>query len=323
MSFQATKWAYDYIVPNLRDQVEKLVILRLADRANENAVCWPSHRTTAKDLNVSVRAIQTAIKKLVELKILVVDEKKGKVGTIHLQLQNVITIEPSKLKKAKKKTIRVVKGELALPLTGEVSSPHGVKPDHPRNEAISPPRGEAVSPKSPSVESILNPPLEEEASETVVVAEKKDTECGEKSPIIWPTWLAVEEQLVCAKLLDRVDQGRQQQLVDELAGAASMKPIISPPAWLRRIISLDQAGDLILEHSASMAAARRACDANEARLLQISPPQPAHRKESKFTPSPAQLAEHEILKLKRLEWGFKPAAAQAEKDPTKITEPAK
>lgn len=323
MSFQATKWAYDYIVPNLRDQVEKLVILRLADRANDDGFCWPSHRKTAEDLNVSVRAIQTAIKKLVELKVLVVDEKKGKVGTIHLQLQNVITIEPSKLKKAKKKTVRVVKGELASPLTGKASSPHGVKPDHPGGEAISLPRGEAVSPKSPSVESALNPPLEKEASKTVVVAEKKETGCGEKSPIIWPTWLAVEVQLVCTQLLDRVDQGRRQQLVDELAGAASMQSILSPPAWLRRIIVLDQAGSLILEHSASMAAARQARVANEARLLQISPPQPAHRKESKFTPSPAQLAEHEILKLKRLQWGFKPAAAQAEKDPTKITEPVK
>lgn len=323
MSFQATKWAYDYIVPNLRDQVEKLVILRLADRANEDAFCWPSHRTTAEDLNVSVRAIQTAIKKLVELKVLVVDEKKGKVGTIHLQLQNVITIEPSKLKKAKKKTVRVIKGELASPLTGEASSPHGVKPDHPGGEAISLPRGEAVSPKSPSVESALNPPLEKEASKTVVVAEKKETACGEKSPIIWPTWLSVEVQLVCTKLLDRVDQSRRQQLVDELAGAASMQPIISPPAWLRRIISLDQAGGLILEHAYSTAAARRARDANEARLAAISPPKPHHHKDSQNTPSPALLAQKEIWKLRREEWGVKPAVAQAEKDTTKITEPAK
>jgi len=317
MSSAAMNWAFEKIVPNLTDQVVKLVILRLADRADPAGICWPGHKRTARDLNVSTRSVQLSIKKLSELKLIEVDQKKGKVGVIRLQLQNTVSGEFTKLKKPKKKTAPVPRGETIALHTGETSSPQGVKPLHPGGEENAPLGGEAISPESPSFESVINPPLEKEGGKTVVVAKKTDAKSGEMPSIIWPTWLEMELQLVCAQLLDRVDQGRRQVLVDEMAGAASMRPIKSPPSWLRRIIMLDKEGEggLILEHASSIAAARKAHDANEARLAAINTPKLAQQKDSKNTLSQAFLTQQAIWK----QWGEKPAVA----DPSQLTESSK
>jgi hypothetical protein len=318
MSSAAMNWAFEKIVPNLKDQVVKLVVLRLADRADPAGLCWPGHNRTARDLNVSTRSVQLSIKKLTELKLLEIDEKKGKVGLIRLQLQNTVPIESSQnaKKKVKKKTVRTVRGEAISPLTGDASSPHGVKPDHSGGYANSPPGGETVSPESPSVEFLIKPPLETD-TESVVVA-KRAEENGDMSTIIWPSWIALEMQGACVQTLDQVDIGRRQQLVDELAGAARMKPIVSPPAWLRRLIQLDRAGGLILEHADAAVAARRAHAAAAERLLSIGLPLQPSR--SMNQPSQIQIEQQELLKALRLKWRGKPPAEAKSAEPS---EPAK
>lgn len=303
MSSAAMNWAFEKIVPNLKDQVVKLVVLRLADRADPAGLCWPGHNRTARDLNVSTRSVQLSIKKLTELKLLEIDEKKGKVGLIRLQLQNTVPTESSQnaKKKVKKKTVRTVRGEAISPLTGDAGSPHGVKPDHPGGDANSPPGGEAVSPESPSVEFFIKPPLETD-TESVVVA-KKEEEAGNMQPIVWPSWISSDVKGACLQMLEQVDQERRQELVDELAGAASVKNIVSPPAWLRRLIQLDTAGSLILEHAEVMSAARRARVVHEERLLSINQPQ----QPTSIAPSQVQIDQLERMKDLRLKWRGKPA----------------
>lgn len=57
---------------------EKLVLLALADAANDEGVCWPSIATIARKCTRSERTIQSVIKKLVEDGHLSRDERPGR-----------------------------------------------------------------------------------------------------------------------------------------------------------------------------------------------------------------------------------------------------
>lgn len=62
MSFSATKWVWKQDLPH----VEKIVLLCLADRADENLKCWPSMETIAKDCGMCRRSVVRIIEKLRE-----------------------------------------------------------------------------------------------------------------------------------------------------------------------------------------------------------------------------------------------------------------
>lgn len=249
MSSAAMNWAFEKIVPHLRDQVEKLVILRLADRADPAGVCWPGHNRTAADLNVSVRSVQASVKRLSEIGLLKLGARAGTSSLIHLQLDSVV---PAELAAASKKKQKLKKG-------GEAISP---PPHAPRGEAISPegrsqftPRGEAISPKSPS-EPKKEPPQAKEKTVVVVMDE-----------IHWPAGLSAGQIQACAEALSLVSPARRQALADELAGAMARRHTIvaNPPGWLRGLAKRELNGDLLLELAPGIAAARAARAAARAR----------------------------------------------------------
>jgi len=60
MSFSATKWAWRQDLPH----PEKIVLLCLADRANEDLKCWPSMETIAVDCGMCRRSVVRIIEKL-------------------------------------------------------------------------------------------------------------------------------------------------------------------------------------------------------------------------------------------------------------------
>lgn len=74
MSIRLMSQVWDLILPDS----EKLVLLALADAANDEGVCWPSIATIARKCTRSERTVQSVIKKLVEDGHLSRDERPGR-----------------------------------------------------------------------------------------------------------------------------------------------------------------------------------------------------------------------------------------------------
>lgn len=64
---------------------QKIVLLALADSANDEGICWPSMASLSKKCSKSERTVQGVIKDLVSAKLLTRDERPGKgcIYTVH------------------------------------------------------------------------------------------------------------------------------------------------------------------------------------------------------------------------------------------------
>ncbi|HZK06447.1 MAG TPA: helix-turn-helix domain-containing protein, partial [Actinomycetaceae bacterium] len=68
MSLKAMLWVFDDLAD--LSQAETLVMLALADFADEDGTCWPSQATLARRARVGVRTLRTHVKRLEELGLL-------------------------------------------------------------------------------------------------------------------------------------------------------------------------------------------------------------------------------------------------------------
>lgn len=62
--------------------VTKLVLVKLADNANDQGECWPSHDTIARICEMSVKTSQRHVRKLEELGLVSIQTRKGKNGNL-------------------------------------------------------------------------------------------------------------------------------------------------------------------------------------------------------------------------------------------------
>lgn len=89
MSARAAAWAWQ-ILPSLSVPGEKLVLLRLADRADPAGKCWPGHEKTAADLGISETTVKNAIRGLESAGLIQIERQKigGRDATniYHLQI---------------------------------------------------------------------------------------------------------------------------------------------------------------------------------------------------------------------------------------------
>ena len=89
MSFRLAVEAFDAKVGN---PLRKLVLLKLADQANDDGLCWPSYETIAKACEVDRRSVIRHIKKLEEDSFLRIEKvydkeaKKNKSNRYHLTI---------------------------------------------------------------------------------------------------------------------------------------------------------------------------------------------------------------------------------------------
>jgi len=65
---------------------EKMVLLSLADQANDDGVCWPDTATIARRCSVSEKTVKRSIAGLVDLGLLTVKSEYGKPSVYHLHL---------------------------------------------------------------------------------------------------------------------------------------------------------------------------------------------------------------------------------------------
>lgn len=82
MSLDATRRAWELELP----MGQKIVLLVLADHANDDAVCWPSQRRIATRAGCTVRAVQIVLGKLEQRGLFRRVTADGRVSTYHLTL---------------------------------------------------------------------------------------------------------------------------------------------------------------------------------------------------------------------------------------------
>ncbi len=74
MSLDATRWAWDQKVK----ATQKIILLSLADRADEKHCCFPSIERLEIDTGLNRKTIMLSIKKLAEIGLLQVSKSKSK-----------------------------------------------------------------------------------------------------------------------------------------------------------------------------------------------------------------------------------------------------
>src|SRR3954468_10675889 len=72
MSVHITSWAWKQKV---KDAGMKLVLLKLADSANDEGICWPSKRLLAEECGMSKRTIRYKIEALTKAGFIGIEER--------------------------------------------------------------------------------------------------------------------------------------------------------------------------------------------------------------------------------------------------------
>src|SRR4051812_44128400 len=72
MSVRVTSWAWDQ---HVGDDKAKLVLLKLADQANDDGICWPSRRTIAGACETSLSSVSRCTARLAELGLIKIEPR--------------------------------------------------------------------------------------------------------------------------------------------------------------------------------------------------------------------------------------------------------
>lgn len=86
MSVHVTAWVW---LQQVGDPEAKLVLLKLADQANDDGECWPSQRTIAAAVEASVSTVKRRLSYLVARNLLIVEERAREGG---LRTSNLYTV---------------------------------------------------------------------------------------------------------------------------------------------------------------------------------------------------------------------------------------
>ena len=79
MSLRAIVWAFAQHCPTAN---AKLVLIKLADNANDDGECWPSHRRVAEDTGLSRRTVIRYVKLLAEAGLIRLEHRVNGVGNL-------------------------------------------------------------------------------------------------------------------------------------------------------------------------------------------------------------------------------------------------
>lgn len=197
----------------------KLILMALADAADDEGLCWPGVRTLASKCCVSGRTVQRTIKMFVAQGMLIVEERRRADGR---QTSNSYL--------------------LALRKDPDNLSPQPPKPgggggtgDAGRVTQLSRgPDDTAMSPQEPPREFISEPPQPENG-------------CGPTASIIFPKKLTTPERDAILKMAKLIPFQDLQQLVDELASALASENTIrtTPLRWFQGLLRRYERGEFV------------------------------------------------------------------------------
>jgi hypothetical protein len=86
VSVHVASWAWKQ---DVGDAGAKLLLVKLADSANDDGVCWPSQRTLARDCGCSDRAVRQQLARLAALGLVRIDERRRANGSKQTSLYHL------------------------------------------------------------------------------------------------------------------------------------------------------------------------------------------------------------------------------------------
>lgn len=262
MSIRYMNWAWELELP----PVEKLVLLKLADNANDSGGSYPSIKLVAQQCSISARTAQRVVKRLSTENVVRVEKRFRRDGsqssnhyTLIAPFSPGVNLSPSAGAVLSKQT------------PGDIPGCHNnVTPGAPRC-------GTPKTTNDPSTNQQQQPN-------------------GGGRPIFFPNGLTESERASMDQALQALEPELAQAVMDELAGRMRINQVREPLRYLARLIERAKAGTFTSELSAKEKAGRDAAAAQVARK-QISPI-PKGEDKSFFIRIPKE-TQAQLLKLKK------------------------
>ena len=215
MSIRAMNWAWGQpLAPT-----SKLILMALADAADDEGLCWPGIRTLASKCSVSGRTVQRTIKTFVNQGILIVEERRRPDGR---QTSNSYLL-----------ALRQYPDNLSPPPLRPKGG--GDNSDIGRVTQPSQGRGDVtVSPQEPPLNYLSKP-------------QQPYEQCGSGTDIVFPRKLTDLEREAIIKMAGETPPEDLQQLVDELASVLASENTIrtTPLRWFQGVLRRYKRGEFV------------------------------------------------------------------------------
>lgn len=220
----------------------KLILLALADIADDHGVCFPSISFIARKVTLGKRATQRRIQELASAELIRIEIRRRKDGSLTSNRYYLDIDRPS------------ADGGSVKTTPPPPDRPYGTLAHREARRTV------AACAPIPTKETPSDPT-------TLVVSCEADV----SFPALWPTALRVG----AAKCLQGIHSDDAQSMVDELAGQMLAKNVTSPLAYLRAIRASYQRGDFYPEIAHRVRAARE----TQAKQIEATEaaPQPSSR----------------------------------------------
>lgn len=213
-------WAWEQRLP----PNSKLILMALADSADEVGKCWPRVRLIAEKCCTSERTVQRVLKELETAGFLHIERNYRKDGS---QSSNVYSL-----------SLASPPDKLSPPY--DRLAPGGDTGVMPPVTRVTPPGDKATSPHEPPTRTINKSSLQLPAKvihtppPSPVPGEAEKGACG---ALVWPSRLNERERSAIASMVNGLDVNDAQMLLDELAGVMATQSIkTSPERWFRAVL---------------------------------------------------------------------------------------
>lgn len=225
MSIKAMNWAWEQTLP----PGSKLILMSLADAADEDGLCWPRIRVIAQKCCMSERTVQRTLKDLEAKGYLRVDRRYRRDGS---QSSNAYYLHLSQ------------RPDKLSPLSDKPTSQGGIGGTHPVTPTTSP-HDEAMSSLEPPTNlKKESPQLQRSHMHTPPPSPVPGgAEKGAYGALVWPSKLHESTRQTIASMLEGIPREPAQTLLDELDGVMATRSIkTSPERWFRAVVAAYRKG---------------------------------------------------------------------------------
>jgi len=184
--------------------LRKIILIKLADQANDEGTCWPSYETIAKACEISKRSVITHIQVLEDQGFLRIEKRYNKDAGKNFSNRYHLTLDKGSANPALVKTTpssgeNPALGDAADSLGGETAAPEPI--NEPINEPVIKPIKERVT-KNPEPQTLETNQSGFVVTEDLEISEKAKTVRSQKADQVlnWqePTIVAAKEILFLA-----------------------------------------------------------------------------------------------------------------------------
>jgi len=229
VSIAAMNWVWQQKLP----PTPKLVLMALADAANDYGVCWPSVSMVATKCCVSIRTVRRVIQKLVKRGLMRSEQRYRKDGSCS----------------SNRYRLRLEGGGRLSPAPESRDTPPGQQCEGPSDANGIP--GTTIGTQKESLQP-------QRMATEAAASRSMENGGGELSELEYSTAISMAEREEARKKLTGISADLAQQLLDELAASLAANAIKTTPlAYLRGLITRARAGTFTPEGALQIAEHRK------------------------------------------------------------------